>query len=151
MKVQVVDRGGKVLPAEVLRAVGLGTMLSRIEGLWARDVGGAIAALTREGKARCEWDADEQKWRCVSSSPTAHCPGFEAVVQREGDEWFVVVRLNADWDGVWFMAVVALMEQLEELDYKVRRLEKAVRELAERVQERERKEEGEGWGEGEGW
>ena len=147
------DRGGKELPAEVLRAIGLGTMLSKIEGLWARDVGGAIAALTREGKARCEWDAGEQKWTCVSSDPTAHCPGFEAVVQREGDEWFVVVRLNADWDGVWFMAVNALMEQLEELDYKVRRLEKAVRKLTERVQEREggREEKEEGWGEGEGW
>ena len=141
MRVQVTDRNGKELPRDALQAIGLGNMLARIEGLWVQDVGGAVAALVTEGKARCEWVADEQKWKCTGSGPTVHCPGFEAVIAREEDEWFVTIKLYEEWDDVWFRAAAALVEQFEELENRVRKLEEELYQLAKRVDSLEREEE----------
>jgi hypothetical protein len=155
MRVQVTDRNGKELPRDALHAIGLGNMLARIEGLWAQDVGGAVAALVTEGKARCEWVADEQKWKCTGRGPTVHCPGFEAVIAREEDEWFVTIKLYEEWDDVWFRAAAALVEQFEEFENRVRKLEEELYQLAKRVDslerraQRERREEG--WEEEEDW
>jgi len=154
MRVQVVDKDGKELPEEALRAIGLRSVIDGIEKLWAHDVGGAIAVLVREGKARCEWLVDEQKWKCAGSGPTAHCPGFEAVITREEDEWVVTVRLHEGWDGVWFRAAAALVESFEELEHRVRKLEEELYNLAKRVDSLERKrgeEEEEEWEEDEDW
>jgi hypothetical protein len=149
MRVQVVDRNGKELPEEALRAIGLRSVIDGIEKLWAHDVGGAIAVLVREGKARCEWDASEQKWKCAGSGPTAYCPGFEAVITREEDEWVVTVRLYEEWDDVWFRAAAALVENFEELEHRVRKLEEEVYKLAKTVANLEGRKE-EDWEEEEG-
>ena len=147
MRVQVVDKNGRELPEEALRAIGLGNMLREIERLWPQDVGGAIAAL-REGKARCEWDGEGQKWVCVSSGARLR-PGFEAVIRREEDEWVVVVRLYEEWDGVWFRAAAALVESFEEFENRLRRLEEEVYKLAKAVERATKKEEEEEWEEDE--
>jgi len=147
MRVQVVDKNGRELPEEALRAIGLGNMLSEIEKLWAQDVGGAIAALVTKGKARCEWTADGQ-WRCAGSGPTAHCPGFEAIIAREEDEWVVTIKLYEEWDGVWFRAAAAIVENFEEFEHRLRKLEEEFYKLAKRVDSLERKrrrEEEEDW------
>ena len=139
MRVQVVDKNGKELPEEALRAIGLRSVLDGIERLWVHDVGGAIAVLVREGKARCEWDAGGQKWKCTSGGPTAHCPGFEAVVAREEDEWFVTIKLYEEWDGVWFRAAASIVEQLEEFEHRLRKVEEEIYQLAKRVDSLERR------------
>jgi hypothetical protein len=153
MRVQVVDKNGKELPREALEAVGLRNVLDGIERLWVNDVGGAVAVLVREGKARCEWDGE--RWRCVSGGPTAHCPGFEAVIAKEEDEWAVVIRLGEEWDDVWFRAAAALVESFEEFEHRLRKVEEELYQLAKRVdacaqrrREEEEEEEEEDW---EGW
>jgi len=144
MRVQVVDKDGKELPEEALRAIGLRSVLDGIERLWAHDVGGAIAVLVREGKAKCEWLVDEQRWKCTSGGPTAHCPGFEAVIAREEDEWVVTIKLHEGWEGVWFRAAASIVEQLEEFERRLRKVEEEVYQLAKRVDacaQRKRREE----------